>query len=196
VASAPWRSCGRTQRRLGRAVDCAASQAAARAGHRCGQDDRTAVRNDRDRVLDQEECALDVDIEPMSSRTSASSRLLRTCRCAVGTCRPGAAARHLSRWRCRRRGGQHPRSEFPRSARSAGRRRAARGAGAPIAFCLIRTPSLARGFWSNDSQYSAGSASSGAGAGTAGLRAASAASFFICLGVGMRQLAVGRSWLD
>ena len=58
--------------------------------------------------------------------------------------------------------------------------------------CRIRTPSLARGSWSNDSQYSAGSASSAAGAGTAGLRAASAASFSICLAVGMRQLA-GRS---
>ena len=49
-------------------------------------------------------------LPPMSSRTPASSRLLRICRCVVGTCRPRAAARHLSRWRCRRRGGQHPRS--------------------------------------------------------------------------------------
>src|SRR5882724_7006648 len=53
----------RTQRRLGRAVDCAASQAAVRARHRSGQDDRAAVRNDRNGVLDQEECALDVDVE-------------------------------------------------------------------------------------------------------------------------------------
>jgi hypothetical protein len=57
--------------------------------------------------------------------------------------------------------------------------------------CLIRTPFPARGSCSNDSQYSVGSASSGAAAWTDGLRA-SPASFSICLGVGMRQLA-GRS---
>src|ERR1700722_2863889 len=33
---------------------------------------------------------------PMNSRTPASTRLLRTCRCVVGMCRSGAAARHLS----------------------------------------------------------------------------------------------------
>jgi hypothetical protein len=57
------RAAERTRRRLGRAVDCAASQAAVRAGHRSGQDDRAAVRNDRDGVLDQEKCAFDVHVE-------------------------------------------------------------------------------------------------------------------------------------
>jgi hypothetical protein len=50
----------------------------------------------------------------------------------------------------------------------------------------------ARASFRIESQYSAGSGSSGAATGTAGLRAASEASFSICLGVGMRQLA-GRS---
>ena len=45
---------------------------------------------------------------------------------------------------------------------------------------------------STDSQYSAGRGASGAAAEGPGLRAASAASFSICFGVGMRQLA-GRS---
>src|ERR1700681_3927538 len=49
------RAAERTQRRLGRAVDCAASQAAVRARYRSRQDDRTAVRNDRNGVLDQKE---------------------------------------------------------------------------------------------------------------------------------------------
>src|ERR1700730_2977425 len=57
------RAAERTQRRLGRTIDRAASQAAVRAGHRSGQDDRTAVRNDRDGVLYEEECAPDVDVE-------------------------------------------------------------------------------------------------------------------------------------
>ena len=51
---------------------------------------------------------------------------------------------------------------------------------------------LARGSLSTDSQYSAGRGASGAAAEGPGLRAASAASFSICFGVGMRQLA-GRS---
>ncbi|OIM93041.1 hypothetical protein BLN97_18570 [Bradyrhizobium elkanii] len=50
----------------------------------------------------------------------------------------------------------------------------------------------ARGSLSTDSQYSAGSGASGAAAGGAGLWTASAASFSICFGVGLRQLA-GRS---
>ncbi len=58
--------------------------------------------------------------------------------------------------------------------------------------CRIRTLSPARGSLSRESQYSGGSASSGASAGTGAFRAASAANFSICLGVGMRQLA-GRS---
>src|ERR1700681_4698157 len=57
------RAAERTERRLSRTIDRAASQAAVRASHRSGQDDRAAVRNDRDGVLDQEECALDVDVE-------------------------------------------------------------------------------------------------------------------------------------
>src|SRR6202035_827059 len=57
------RAAERTQCRLGRTIDRAASQAAVRAGYRSGQYDRAAVRNDRDGVLDQEECALDVDVE-------------------------------------------------------------------------------------------------------------------------------------
>ena len=59
--------------------------------------------------------------------------------------------------------------------------------------CLIwATLVSARGSLSTESQYSAGRGASGAGAGAAGPRTNSAASFSICLGVGMRQLA-GRS---
>jgi hypothetical protein len=48
---------------LGRAVDRAASEATVRARHRSGHDNRAAIRNDGDGVLDQEECTLDVDVE-------------------------------------------------------------------------------------------------------------------------------------
>ena len=61
----------------------------------------------------------------------ASTRLLRACRCAAGRCCRAAAARRPSRPRCRHTIGLHRRSGFPRSARSGGRRRAARGAEFP-----------------------------------------------------------------
>jgi hypothetical protein len=126
------------------------------------------------------------------SRALASSRLLHVFRCVAGTYRRAAAARPLSKWRCRRIGGPHRRSGFPRSAHSAARRRAARGAGSPTAFVVAFDAAPARGSLSSESQYSAGRGASGAAVGGAGRRAASAASFSICLGVGMRQLA-GRS---
>jgi hypothetical protein len=129
----------------------------------------------------------------MASRTLASTRLLHACRCAAGRCCQASAARPPSRPRCRHTTGLHRLSGFPRSARSGGRRRAGRGAGFPKDVAAASGPrSLpARGSLRIDSQ-SAGSGASGTEAEGRGLRAASAASFSICFGVGMRQLA-GRS---
>jgi hypothetical protein len=56
--------------------------------------------------------------------------------------------------------------------------------------CALLAP--AQGSLRTESQYSAGRGASGAAAVTDGLRAASAVSFSICFGLGMRQLA-GRS---
>ena len=127
-------------------------------------------------------------------RTPASSRLLHACPCAAGRCCRAAAVRRPSRPRCRHIVGRHRRSGFPRSARSGGRRRAGRGAECPRDVAAASGPRSRRraGSFRTDSQYSAGKGASGAAADGAGLRAASAASFSICFGVGMRQLA-GRS---
>ena len=70
-------------------------------------------------------------LPPKTSRSLASTRLLRASRCVVGTCRPRVAARRPSRPPPRHRGGPRRRSGFPRSARSGDRRSAGRGAGSP-----------------------------------------------------------------
>jgi hypothetical protein len=126
-------------------------------------------------------------------RTPASTRLLHACRCAAGRCCRAAAAQRPSRRRCHRRAGSRRRSGFPRCARSGDRRMRStwRWISTSLRFLIWATLVSARGS-STESQYSAGRGASGAGAGAAGPRTNSAASFSICLGVGMRQLA-GRS---
>ena len=66
-----------------------------------------------------------------ASRMPANTRLLHACRCAAGRCCRAAAAPRPSRQRRRRTIGWHRPFGFPRSARSGGRRRAARDAEFP-----------------------------------------------------------------
>jgi hypothetical protein len=63
-----------------------------------------------------------------SYRSSASTHPLQVCRHVAGMYRPKAVARRASRLRWRRKDGPRQPSGFPLCGRSAGRRRAARGA--------------------------------------------------------------------
>ena len=66
---------------------------------------------------------------PVTTRTPASTRLLRVFRCVPGRYCRAAAARRPSRWRWRHTSAQRQRSGFPRSVRSGGTRCAVHGAG-------------------------------------------------------------------